>query len=117
MSELREIFVSAYKRKDGTLVNSHSRTIKVSLRRVNETRYVKKIINPNQLLLDLQQTLNNNKMNQPTTQIKNCADIITDLKKLKKENPNNFAFGSKARRYLDDLKIGKDFDWDYITKW
>ena len=33
------------------------------------------------------------------------------------ENPNNFEFGSKARRYLDDLKIGKDFDWDYITKW
>ena len=117
MAEFREILVKAYKRLNGTLVCSHLRTIKVSTSRSTQKSYIKKIIDPNQLMFDLHEPLNNNTMNNPTPKIKNCADIITDLKKLKKENPNNFEFGSKARRYLDDLKLEKDFDWDYQTKW
>ncbi len=118
MSEFREIFVKAYKRLNGTLVCSHLRTIKVSSKKTTTQNYTKKIVDPNQLAFDLHEPLNNNNnMNKPIKEIKNCADIITDLRKLKKENPNNFEFGSKARRYLDDLKLEKGFDWDYRIKW
>ena len=118
MSEFREIFVRAYKRLNGTLVCSHLRTIKVTTKKTPKRSYIKKIINPNQLMFDLQEPLNNNNnMNEPTKEIKNCAEILHDLKKLKKENSNNFEFGSKARRYLDDLKLGTNFDWSYETKW
>ena len=117
MAEFREILVKAYKRLNGTLVCSHLRTIKVSTSSSVHTSYKKKTIDPNQLMFDLHDPLNNNTMNKPAREIKNCAELIADLKKLKKENPNNFEFGSKARRYLDDLKLEREFDWDYQTKW
>jgi len=118
MAEFREILVKAYKRMDGTLVCSHVRTIKAVPKKTPKRSYIKKIINPNQLIFDLQEPLNNNNnMNEPTKEIKNCAEILHDLKKLKKENSNNFEFGSKIRRYLDNLKVGVTFDWDYQPKW
>ena len=117
MAEFREIFVRAYKRLNGTLVCSHLRTIKVTTKKSHKISYIKKTIDPNQLMFDLLEPLNNNNMDNSPKEVKNCTEIIEDLKKLKKENPNNFEFGSKSRRYLDNLKFGVQFDWEYQPKW
>lgn len=116
MTEFREILVRAYKRMDGTLVSSHLRTIKVVPKKPPKRSYIKKTVDPNQLMFDLQEPLNNNIMVKPTKEMKNCTEIIEDLKKLKKENPNNFEFGGKVRHYLDSLKKGPQFNWSYETK-
>ena len=117
MAEFREILIRAYKRLNGSLVCSHLRTIKVVPKKSPKRSYIKKTVDPNQLMFDLHEPLNNNNMNDSPKEVKNCTEIIEDLKKLKKENPNNFEFGSKARRYLDNLKIGIQFDWGYQPKW
>lgn len=47
-----EVHIKEYRRKDGTFVKAHTRTIK---KRKERTAYIRKIKNdnPNQLLLDL----------------------------------------------------------------
>ena len=47
-----EVHIKEYRRKDGTFVKSHTRTIK---KRKEQNTYIKKIKidNPNQLVLDL----------------------------------------------------------------
>ena len=40
---------------------------------------------------------------------KTQTEIVDDLQKLRKENPNNFTFGTKARLYLEKLKQGKKY--------
>ena len=36
-------------------------------------------------------------------------DIINKIQELRKKNPNNFTFGTKARIYLDALEEGKEY--------
>lgn len=117
MAEFREILVKAYTRLDGTLVCSHLRTIKAIPKKSPKKIQTKKIIDPNQLSLDLEKPLNKNHMEKTNQEIKNCEKILKELHKLKKENTNNFEFGSKTRRYIDNLVIGKEFDWEYQPKW
>ena len=60
MAEFREILVRAYKRLNGSLVCSHLRTIKVVPKKSLKRSYIKKIVDPNQLVFDLHEPLNNN---------------------------------------------------------
>ncbi len=47
---------------------------------------------------------------------KNKEDVtVKKLQQLRKENPNNYAFGMKARAYLEALDAGKNYKEPNVT--
>ena len=41
--------------------------------------------------------------------IHDYIDVINEIQKIRKENPNNFTFGTKMRLYLEALEEGKEY--------
>ncbi len=53
--------------------------------------------------------MTNNKNTEKVKTIYDYIAIVEKLQSLRKENPNNFTFGTKARFYLEALEEGREY--------